>query len=134
MGSNWPWSHTESPPARDFRGLFTKPSPEFCRKSAQGGGRQGKRVKGRVEGVCVLTLSRWHRGTMRGPLLGPAEPPASARTSPVVGAVVGAAFPLLSWLPGERLPGSKREEREGQAWSTSCILLCSYSSWCLLLG
>lgn len=62
--------------------------------------------------VCVLTLSRWHRGTMQGPLLGQAEPPASAQTSPVVGAMVGAAFPLLSWLPGDRLPGRWREERE----------------------
>lgn len=77
-------------------------------------------------GVWVLTLSRWHRGTMQGPLLGPAAPPVSARTSPAVGAEAGAAFWPLSWLPGDDVTW-EQEEGESQAWATShlCSVLVS---------
>lgn len=110
----WRWEvtghgHTISPQKRQdssprLKSCFhqAKLSPEFCRKSAQRGWGQ-TRKDGEGQGrryACVLTLSRWHRGTMQEPLLGPAGPPASARTSPAVGATVGAAFWPPSWLPG----------------------------------
>lgn len=123
MGSNLPWSPSESTeeaafkrqgPEGSFFTLLTpgaELSPESCRKPTQA--RKEGEGQGRRYG-CVLTLSRWHHGTMQGPLLGSAGPPASARTSPVVGAMAGAAFRLRSWLPGEQLPGSRREKRESR--------------------